>query len=171
MRLSLLVSVMALAGLPVYVRPQIDPLRHADAILILGGYDYSRYNIGLGLAAKGWAPAVVVSNPSGPDDPWLTDYCAKAHQEFELHCFVPDPNTTAGEARELRQLAAEYGWRTVIVVTFRPHISRARFILQQCFDGDLIMVESQPRLSVPRWAYEYAYQTVGYLKAALQPAC
>jgi hypothetical protein len=24
-------------GLPVYVRPQIDPLRHSDAILILGG--------------------------------------------------------------------------------------------------------------------------------------
>jgi hypothetical protein len=59
----------------------------------------------------------------------------------------------------------------VIVVTFTPHISRARFILEQCFDGDLIMVASPPQPSVPRWAYEYAYQTVGYLKAALAPAC
>ena len=161
----------AIIGTPVYVYPQIDQPRHADAILILGGYEYDRYRLGLGLAGEGWAPAVAVSNPNGPDDPWLTEYCAKPHPEFELYCFIPDPGTTAGEARELRRLAAEHGWRTVIVVTFRPHISRARFILEQCFDGDLIMVASPPQLSVPRWAYDYAYQTAGYLKAALQPAC
>jgi hypothetical protein len=160
-----------LAGLPVYFRPQIDPLRHADAILILGGYEYDRYRVGLGLAGEGWAPDVAVSNPTGPSDPWLTDYCAKPNPQFELHCFVPDPPTTAGEARELRRLAAEHDWRTVIVVTFRPHISRARFILEQCFHGDLIMVASPPQPSATRWAYEYAYQTVGYLKAALDPAC
>jgi hypothetical protein len=59
----------------------------------------------------------------------------------------------------------------VIVVTFAPQISRARFIMEQCFDGDLIMFASPPRPSLARWAYEYAYQTVGYVKAALQPAC
>ena len=169
--LLVIVFAVVLAGVPVYVRPQIDPLRHADAILILGGYEYDRYRVGLGLAGEGWAPVVAVSNPNGPLDPWLTDYCAKPHPQFELHCFVPDPPTTASEARELRRLAAEHGWRTVIVVTFRPHISRARFILEQCFDGDLIMVASPPQPSAPRWAYEYAYQTVGYLKAALVPAC
>ena len=132
-----LVSVVVLTGVPVYVRPQIDPLRHADAVLILGGYDYDRYGFGLALAGEGWAPAVAVSNPNGPRDPWLTEFCARPHQEFELHCFIPDPDTTAGEARELRRLAAEHGWRTVIVVTFRPHISRARFILEQCFAGEL----------------------------------
>jgi uncharacterized SAM-binding protein YcdF (DUF218 family) len=166
-----LVCVVVLAGVPVYVRPQIDPLRHADAILILGGYEYDRYRFGLELATEGWAPAVAVSNPNGPRDRWLTEYCATPHSEFELHCFIPDPNTTVGEAQELRRLATEHGWRTVIVVTFRPHISRARFILQQCFDGNLIMAASPPEISVPRWAHEYAYQTAGYLKAVLEPAC
>ena len=169
--LLVLVLAVVLAGVPVYVRPQIDPLRHADAILILGGYEYDRYRVGLGLADEGWAPAVAVSNPNGPSDPWLTEYCAKPHPQFELYCFIPDPPTTVGEARQLRRLAAEHGWQTVIVVTFRPHISRARFILQQCFDGDLIMFASPPQLSLARWAYEYAYQTAGYLKAALKPAC
>ena len=78
----------------------------------------------------------------------------------DLYCFVPDPPTTKGEGRELRRLAARDGWRTVIVVTFRPHISRARFILERCFDGDLIMVASPGRISLPRWASEYVYQTL-----------
>jgi hypothetical protein len=67
---------------------------------------------------------------------------------LDLHCFVPDPPTTKGEGRELRRLASQYGWRTVIVVTFRPHISRARFILEHCFDGDLVMVASPERISI-----------------------
>jgi uncharacterized SAM-binding protein YcdF (DUF218 family) len=167
----LLLIAAVIGGLPVYVQPQIDRLRHADAILILGGEGKSRYPLGLDLGLKGWAPTVVVSNPMAPEHPVLTDYCATRHPGLDLRCFVPDPPTTKGEGRELRRLAAQYGWRTVIVVTFRPHISRARFILEQCFDGDLVMVASPARISIARWAFAYAYQTGGYLRAALQPGC
>ena len=167
----MLLIAAVIGGLPVYVRPQIDQLRHADAILILGGRYYHRYPYGFDLGAQGWAPNVVVSNPNGTDDPWLTEYCAAPHPAFHLYCFVPDPPTTQGEARELRRLASEHGWRTVIVVTFRPHISRARYILEQCFDGDLVMVASPPNISIPSWAFEYVYQTIGYLRAVLQPGC
>ena len=90
----------------------------------------------------------------------------------DLHCFAPDPPTTKGEGRELRRLASQHGWRTVIVVTFRPHISRARFILEQCFDGDLVMVASPgSHYRYSRWAFEYVYQTAGYSRAVLQPGC
>lgn len=167
----LLVTAAAIAGLPIYVQPQIDPLRHADAIFIVGGEYYSRYAFGFDLANQGWAPNLVVSNPRGADNPDLTRRCAAKYTRFALHCFVPDPPTTKGEAQELRRLASQYGWRTVIVVTFRPHISRARFILQQCFDGELVMVASPAEISAPRWAFEYVYQTAGYLRAALQPRC
>ena len=167
----LLTTAAAIAGLPVYVRPQIDPLRHADAILILGGEYYSRYAFGFDLAMQGLAPNLVVSNPRGADNADLTELCATPNSEFALHCFIPDPPTTKGEAQELRRLASQYGWRTVIVVTFRPHISRARFIFQQCFDGDLVMVASPADISAPRWAFEYVYQTAGYLRAVLQPGC
>ena len=167
--LALIAAVVA--GVPGYVRPQIDSLRHADAILILGGPDYERYIHGLDLGAQGWAPNVVVSNPHGADDPWLTRFCATSQTRFELHCFTPDPPTTKGEGRELRRLASQHGWRTVIVVTLRPHISRARFILEQCFDGDLVMVAIPVRLSVPIWAFQYVYQTAGYARALVQPGC
>ena len=96
--------VAVVAGLPVYVRPQVDPLRHADAILILGGPDYRRYTFGLDPGAQDWAPNVVVSNPKGTDDAWLTRLCAPPQAGFDLHCFIPDPPSTKGEGRELRRL-------------------------------------------------------------------
>jgi hypothetical protein len=114
------------------------------------------------------APFVVLSNPNGPDDRKMAKFCAAPHADVE--CFEPEPDTTKGEARELRRLANRYGWRTVIVVTFRPRISRARFILEQCFAGELIMAAS-PHIPVTRWAFEYAYQTAGYVRAVVQPAC
>jgi hypothetical protein len=166
-----MVVVAVLAGLPVYVRPQIDRLRHADAILILGGPGYRRYPFGFDLGTQGWAPNVVVSNPNGPDDPWLTRFCATPQTRFELHCFTPNPPTTKGEGRELHRLASQHGWRTIIVVTLRAHISRARFILKQCFDGDLVMVAIPVQLSVFEWTFNYVYQTAGYVRAVLQPGC
>jgi uncharacterized SAM-binding protein YcdF (DUF218 family) len=167
-----LVLIAALiGGLPVYVRPQIDRLRHADAIFILGGYGDLRYSFGLELGMQGWARNVVVSNPRGKDDPWLTGYCATRHAGFDLKCFSPDPPTTKGEGRELRRLASQFAWRTVIVVTFPPQISRARFILERCFDGDLVMVASPEHLPAHRWVFEYVYQTAGYARAVLQPGC
>jgi uncharacterized SAM-binding protein YcdF (DUF218 family) len=131
----LFVAAVITAGLPVYVGPQIDPLRRADAIFVLGGNGYQRYPYALELALQGLAPRVVMSNPAGDRDIWLTDLCEQQRYKFPVSCFEPEPATTVGEARELRRLAIEQGWRTVIVVTFRPHISRARYILQQCFDG------------------------------------
>jgi uncharacterized SAM-binding protein YcdF (DUF218 family) len=166
-----LLIAAVIGGVPLYVRPQIDPLRHADAILILGGTGRDRYPFGIELGVQGWAPTVVISlERLGHNDPW-TEYCAKPNPRFSTHCFVPDPPNTAGEAQELRRLATRYGWRTVIVVTFRPHISRARFILKQCFDGDLVMVASPADLSVLQWGFEYLKQTAAYVRAAVQPGC
>lgn len=164
--LCVLLIAAVLAGLPVYVRPQIDPLRPADAILVLGGPDYDRYPFGIGLGDQGWAPIVVLSV-----DRFRTGLCATPHPHFDLRCVIPDPATTKGEAQELHRLVASYGWRTVIVVTSRPHISRARFILGKCFDGNMTFVESPAHLSVPGWGYQYIYQTAGYTRAVLEPGC
>jgi uncharacterized SAM-binding protein YcdF (DUF218 family) len=168
--LAYLPAAIVVAGLPVYVHPQIDRLRTADAILVLGGYGAQRYAYGRELQAQGWAPTLVVSSPDDADDDTI-HRCGAAIEGPRVLCFDPDPGTTKGEGRELRRLAAQYGWHTVIVVTFRPHISRARFILEQCFGGDLVMVDSPARIPLPRWAFEYAYQSAGYARAVLQPGC
>lgn len=131
----LLLVAWTVGGLPVYVRPQIDPLRRADAILVLGGHGDLRYALGLDLGLQGLAPNLVVSNPTGAADQWQADYCATPPAGLHVYCFVPDPPTTKGEGRELHRLAAQHGWRTVITVTFPPHVSRARFVLERSCDG------------------------------------
>jgi len=165
----LVVAVLAgVAGYPVYVRPQVDPLRKADAILVVGGAaPKQRYRYGFDLARRGWAPHLVLSNPSGQ----AGAACATRDPRFTLECFDPRPPTTLGEARELRRMAHERHWRTVIVVTYTPHVSRARYIVEKCFDGELIMAASPAQLSVLDWAWIYVYQTAGYVKSALQGGC
>jgi uncharacterized SAM-binding protein YcdF (DUF218 family) len=166
-----LVIAVAIGGAPVYVCPQIDTPRHADAIVILGGDHPETYQFGMALASKGVASTVLVSKPVGRADQWVTQRCEHPPPSVTMHCFVPDPATTKGEGREVRRLASQYGWKSIVVVTFRPHVSRARFILRSCFDGDLAMVTSPARLSVPGWAFQYLYQTAGYVRAVLQPGC
>lgn len=167
----LAIALFLLAGAPFYGMPRIDPLRHADAIFVLGGHGYERYPYALELAETGLAPRVVMSNPAGTQDIWLTDLCTHQRYAFRIQCFDPQPATTKGEARELRELADQNHWNSVIVVTFRPHISRARYILQRCFDGELLMTESPADISVGYWLWSYVYQTAGYARATLQKGC
>ena len=164
-------SVVTVLGWPVYVRPQRDKLRPADAIFVLGGPGDSRYTLGLEHALQGSAPQVVFSNPIGSDATWLTDLCMHQRYRFTVSCIEPDPPTTRGEARALRRLAQSKGWHSVIVVTDTPHISRARYILERCFDGVLIMNSNEGPLLPPDWAWSYVYQSVAFVRAALQSGC
>lgn len=163
----LLAMVLLGAGYMTYARPQTDALRAADAIIVLGGPSWDRFPFAIRLAESGIAPALVISTAIGPKDPGLWDYCHKPNpkRSFDLYCFTPNPPTTQGEAEELGRLAKRYHWNKVIAVTFRPHISRARFVLQRCFPGKLLMVESPAQISAMDWVYQYAYQTLGYLRA------
>lgn len=155
-----------------YVRPQVDELRHADAIIVLGGYGYERYELGIELAKQGWAPNVVWSvETGGPENWWRAEVCRSRQFRFNVICFSADPQTTRGEARELSRLAGQHDWRTLIVLTYRPHLSRARFILEKCFKGELIMVESPANISHLEWARQFLYQTAGYLKAVVHSGC
>ncbi|CAJ1497429.1 YdcF family protein [[Mycobacterium] burgundiense] len=166
--LAVLVGAVAAAGYPVFVAPQVDKPRPADAILVVGGdAPQTRYRAGLALARQGYAPHLVLSNPAGQVD----QYCDSDGPGFSVECFEPVPPSTQGEARELGRLASERGWRTVIVVTYTPHVSRARYIMSQCFDGELVMVGVPTRLSVPYWAWMYVYQGAGFVKALAQRGC
>lgn len=165
-----LVVVIGAAGWPVYVHPQIDPLRRADAIVVLGGTAYERFDVGLELAERGYAPTLLISRSTGPDDHEMDRYCA-AHFEFTVSCFIPDPWTTEGEAQEIRRRARQFGWRHIIVVTYTPHVSRARYIVQKCFDGEVTMVASPSASGLRFWAWMYLRQSAGYLRAFLSPGC
>ena len=170
--LAAVLVLLAAAGYPVYVRPQVDELRKADAIVVLGGsHSGDRYRMGVELAHAGWAPTLLMSNPFAHKDKFVDKLCQTPQPRIDVECFAPDPRTTLGEGREIGRLAAERGWRTVIVVTSVTHISRARYIIEKCYDGALVMAASPTHMGPIGWAAMYIYQTAGYLKAFIQGPC
>lgn len=159
-------SVLALttvAGWPVFVSPKIDEPQPADAVIVLGGAHDGREEVGLDLVRRGYAPRIIFSNPYGDNDKKMQSICHGSF-DFPVDCFVPAPSTTEGEGFEIERLAQLHGWKTVIAVTFVPHISRARYIISQCYSGELLMVASRPELSIGTWAFNYVYQTAGYIR-------
>ncbi|MFI1915542.1 YdcF family protein [Nocardia sp. NPDC020380] len=160
------IAVFVAALWPVYVRPRVDTPEHADAILVLGGAHDGREELGLRLAHEGYAPRVLISNPY--DHSELVNRICHGGYSFQVECFDPNPRTTRGEGRYLAERAREEGWRRVLVVTFTPHISRARHILGKCWQGDILMLDAHPRIGPLRWAYQYLYQSAGYLKAVFE---
>ncbi|WP_107656000.1 YdcF family protein [Nocardia suismassiliense] len=167
--IAVVAAVVAL-GWPVYVRPQVDPLRPADAIVVLGGTPYERFDLGLDLARRGYARQLLISRSTGADDPAMDKYC-DGHFDFQVSCFVPDPWTTQGEAQEIGRRARQFGWHHIIVVTFTPHVSRARYIVEKCFSGEVTMVASPSPSGLAFWAWMYLRQSGGYLKAFTERGC
>lgn len=159
--------VAGAVGYPVYVTPRVDVPQRSDAIVVLGGSSDDREEIGLELAEEGYAPRLIFSDPYGAASP-LTQTCADDTRSFSIECFVPSPNTTRGEAREIRDRAEREGWSNVIVVTSTPHVSRARYIFDKCWGGDTEFVNSNNDMSLPGWAWSYIYQTAGYVRASVE---
>ncbi|TSE00455.1 YdcF family protein [Skermania sp. ID1734] len=151
---------------PVYVNPMVDKPAPSDAIVVLGGAHDGREELGLQLARAGYAPQVVFSNPYR-HSPLVNRICHGGYS-FRVRCFAPKPATTRGEGREIARLARTEHWRRVIVITFTPHVSRARYIIGKCTDISVLMVPVRPKLSLGRWAYNFLYQSAGYALAAFQ---
>ena len=59
-------------------------------------------------------------------------------------CFRAQPFTTRGEARYVARLARRRNWRSLIVVTSRYHVTRARLLYSRCYDGELTVVGATP---------------------------
>jgi hypothetical protein len=143
---ALLAMAVVTAGFPIYVAPQIDDLRHADAIFVLGGRGYERYSYGLALALRGVAPQLVVSNPAGAQDIWLTDLCE--HQRYAFTATALPPRyrtilaTSAGEPVCSRE-------GTIFSL---PAPRRRPPTLSRSADGRSAAVGNVPALATPRLA-------------------
>jgi uncharacterized SAM-binding protein YcdF (DUF218 family) len=164
------VALAGVAGWPVYVHPQVDELRRADAIVVLGGTAYDRFDLGLDLAQRGYAPELLISRSTGVADTNMNKFC-DGHFSFMVDCFEPNPWTTQGEAQEINRRAKQRSWQHIIVVTFTPHVSRARYIVRKCFDGELTMIASPSPSGLWFWTRMYVRQSLGFLRAFCQHSC
>jgi hypothetical protein len=155
----------------VIVKPATDAPVKVDAVVVLGPPDANdRYDEALSLVRAGYAKDLVLSAVT-TEQPALYNICLHGLSGVQIHCFYPQPATTQGEARRITSLAAQYGWKKIIVVTSAFHISRARMIIQRCFPGQLLMVSVRKGIGLTQWAYQYLYQTGAYGKAFLHREC
>lgn len=171
-----LAIVWAVAGIFLYVVPPSDEPAHADVLFVLGPPD-QRIGYAEQLMQQGYAPTLVVSSPTGKDGRFQADIC-NADRPYRVICFRPDPFTTQGEARALRDLSNHYGWKSADVLTAQFHVTRARVIVDRCYKGKLQMVADRRGLPLVSWkdpthswAYQYLYQTAAFVKVAIHPEC
>lgn len=162
-----------LIGLPFIVFPSVEPVpKHADAVFVLGPISATRVAAAEKLLADGVVDAMLWSIPEEsrvPGDRYH-DLVAPCGVDPDLTCRYAQPTTTQGEARMLRDVAAEHGWKSVIVITQTSHLVRASMILGRCYPGTIVMEPSgEPPYS--SWPFQYAYQTVATVKAWLNPGC
>lgn len=155
----------------VVLHPTVNRLTRADAVVVLGPpVGNGRLDTALRLVDQGYSTNLVISLNSVQQHP-ASDVCVRPPSGVTVTCFTPNPGTTQGEAREIRTLAAQHGWHTIIVVTSTYHVSRARLIVSRCFPGRLEVVDSDEHTSVGKWAYQFGYQSIAYVKAFISRSC
>ncbi len=128
-----------------FVFPHMDRVTHADAVVVLSGGKSDRLPKGLKLVQDGVAPVLVISDGRAKFYPQANKLC-KGGQPFKVICFKPDPYSTRGEAEGVARLARKHGWRSLVVVTSRYHVFRARVLFKRCFKGPLAVTGSMPSL-------------------------
>lgn len=147
-RLLLAAVVVSLAATSValFVVREDDPVARADAVVVLFG-NRQRLPVGVELVERGVAPVLVVSE--GRDPAWRSPgLCDR--RDIRVLCPVTGEKSTRGEARLVGQLARERGWGSLVVVTSRFHLFRARLLVERCHGGRLALVGApQPRLRLP----------------------
>ncbi|WP_284983049.1 ElyC/SanA/YdcF family protein [Arthrobacter sp. efr-133-TYG-118] len=166
----------AVAGIFLYVAPSADQPKRSDVLFVLGPPD-NRISYAEKLMQQGYAPTLAVSSPIDQYGRFEASICG-AQRVYRVICFKTDPFTTQGEARALKNLSDQYGWKSADVLTAQFHVTRARVIVGRCYSGDLHMVADQmdlPLISVTdltySWAYQYLYQTAAFVKVAIHPDC
>ncbi|SEC26083.1 YdcF family protein [Rhodococcus koreensis] len=170
---TILVGGIGVVGYFGYNKSRVDPVQQVDAIIVLGGEHDGREEYGMSLAQQGIANHVILSNPYWPGDKKIAAFCASKDTRFTVVCIQPAPSTTRGEALFTRKLVETNGWNRVLVISWRFHLPRARYIFSQCFDGEIVMrpVPRDYDYSLAEWEYTYLYQTVGFIKAVVQGPC
>ena len=124
-----------------------DPLGKADAIFVLAGTQMTRALEGADLYLEGYAPRLVLSREYlEPAFAIIERRGAPLSSQVERSrdvlillgippaaLLLPDRlhGSTAAEAITLRELAQANRWRTVIVVSSKYHLRRARFAMQR----------------------------------------
>jgi uncharacterized SAM-binding protein YcdF (DUF218 family) len=110
-------------------------------VVVLSGDHGERLRIALRLIREGVTATLVLDGT--PDSPEALELC-RERQVFEVVCLRPNPDSTRAEARAAGELAADRGWRSLIVVTTAYHVPRSALLFLRCFDGSVAVIGADP---------------------------
>ena len=141
-RLIILALVLAFLGFSarLFLFPDQDSPRSADAVVVLAGGNKPRLGKALELMRENVAPVLVISDGLDPGWPEANRLCRDGGPGFRVVCFRPDPYNTRGEAEAVGRMARNRHWQKVAVVTSTFHVTRARMLFDRCVDGEVDMV-------------------------------
>lgn len=163
-RVFIVIGLLAALALGAYgftrigpVLTREDPLEHVDAILVLAGTKMVRPLEAGDLYLAGYAPVIVMTrdleesdafaaiNRRGLPVPRDADRAREVLVSMGIPrsaIVIPDRlhDSTAAEAQTYRELVERNHWRTVIVVTSRFHLGRARFAIERALRGTNVRV-------------------------------
>jgi uncharacterized SAM-binding protein YcdF (DUF218 family) len=80
-------------------------------------------------------------------------------------CFMPNPDSTQGEAEATARLARQYGWHSIVLLTTPDQTWRAELRLRRCYSGSIYGVTTP--LPLHLWPFQIAYQWAATAKAEL----
>ena len=129
--------------------PSSNPQR-ADAVVMLGGGDGARYARARELVLAGFAPRLVLIDPTAAE-------LADAKTRFPDATVWKDvlPGNSWGEAKTTHNRMQANGWKSVLVVTDPPHMLRVRYAWASNFFGSdlhFVLVAANPTWwSTWRW--------------------
>jgi uncharacterized SAM-binding protein YcdF (DUF218 family) len=142
------------------VNPRVtETLVPADAIVVFPGGPEAdeRFERAIRLTEAGLAPVLFVATDVKQTD-LEASICDGTDYEFETACRTTNPVNTFGNAVVTAEVAAQRGWKSVILVTSDDHIARSHMLLRRCFDGDIqtaVSVKTEGRERVRRTVYEW----------------
>jgi len=153
-----------------FVWPWTNDAHRADAVIVLDGGTGERLDKARALMARRVAPTLAIS--AGRDlDPDEADGLCTTPQQFEVVCFSPTPDSTRGEARALAMLARQNGWNEVVLVTSTYHVTRARMLVERCYDGRVDVVAASPSTRPLHWVAALGHEWAALLAATLRRSC
>jgi uncharacterized SAM-binding protein YcdF (DUF218 family) len=132
---ALAAAALLAASAALFVWPREDDPAGADAVVVLAGARDSRLAKGLELIRDGAAQTLVISDGRARGWQIGNRLCDGEATGFRVVCFRPEPYSTRGEAEDVARLAQARGWRSLVVVTSRYHVTRARMLFRRCTDA------------------------------------
>lgn len=152
----------------VVLRPAQDEPGRADAVVVLSGDHGERLARAKELLAAGLAPTLVLVG--APDRLENLELCA-GPSTYDVVCLRPEPDSTRTEAAATAQLARERNWRSIVVVTSKPHVTRARLLFDRCFPGSLDVVGADLPFGGAQARAVMIHEWLGLFYAAVPRGC